>query len=180
MRVEPKALSAAFVAVVLSLSLAGPVVAGEERDEPQAQHLHEGAISITGEGLSETMTVLGGQLGRETVNGMNVGLFVLQAESPERLEPGAKGPTHVFNVTFLEVGKPGFVAEVRGALIIEGAGEPRKVDFRPYESHYQAATRLEQEGDYRIRVEFRTDGTEGQTAAFPFRYQTKKHGEHRH
>ena len=67
------------------------------------EKLHEGAIVIEAQdGTRKVAEVLGGQLGKETVEGVNVGLFVLQATNPERLKPDAKGPTHIFNVAFVE------------------------------------------------------------------------------
>ena len=61
-----------------------------------------------------------------------------------------------------------------GSLWIEGPEDkPLQANFKPFESHYQATTRLEQEGEYRISVRFDVDGTPGQTQAFPFRYRRK-------
>jgi hypothetical protein len=207
MRVREKALKTVLIAIVLCLSVSGPATSGErkareeekevehdreerekegakerevERDE-ESQHLHEGAITITGEGIAETMKVLGGELGRKTVIGVDVGLFVLQAESPERLRPGARGPTHVFNLTFLDADKGGSVKEIQGTLIVDGPGEPRRVPFRPYEAHHQAVARLEEEGEYKISVEFVAGDRKGLTPSFPFHYHRKKSKEeHEH
>lgn len=150
-----------------------------QQDDEHGGHgggTHEGAISITGDGSLDWMTVLGGSLGNQTVAGVDVGLFVLQADNPARLAPGAKGPTHVFNLTFLAADDGDDPDGVVGALHIEGpaATETLKVPFKPHQDYYQAATRLENEGDYRITVEFATDDGGGRTREFAFQYRRKK------
>ena len=144
---------------------------GKHSDEA----LYEGAITIEAQdGTRKVAKVLGGPLGKETIDGIEVGLFVLQASNPERLKPGAKGPTHIFNVTFMEEGGSQLIKEALGAVIIEKPGtEPQRVSFRPSGSHYQAFARLEKQGEYQISVEFVTGGHKGQTQAKPFDYTGK-------
>ena len=137
--------------------------------------LYEGAITIEAtDGTRKVAKVLGGPLGKETVDGIEVGLFVLQASNPERLKPGAKGPTHIFNVTFMEEGGSQLIKEALGAVIIERSGvEPQRVTFRPVGSHHQAFARLEEKGEYQISVDFVTGGHKGQTQTKPFKYTGK-------
>ena len=139
------------------------------------EKLSEGDILIEAQdGTRKVAKVLGGPLGKETVDGIEVGLFVLQASNPERLKPGAKGPTHIFNVTFMEEGQSQLITEALGAVIIEKPGtEPQRVSFRPSGSHHQAFARLEDKGEYQISVEFVTGGHKGQTQAKPFDYTGK-------
>jgi hypothetical protein len=164
--------------VLLSLSCAGQAAEdsplhewGKHTDE----ELYEGAITIEAtDGTRKVAKVLGGPLGKETVDGIEVGLFVLQASNPERLKPGAKGPTHIFNVTFLEEGGSQLIKDALGAVVVEKPGiEPQRVALRPAGSHYQAFARLEEKGEYQIRVEFVTGGHSGQTQPKPFDYTGK-------
>lgn len=144
---------------------------GKHSDEA----LSEGDITIEAQdGTRKVAKVLGGPLGKETVDGIEVGLFVLQASNPERLKAGAKGPTHIFNVTFMEEGGNQLIKEALGAVIIEKPGvEPQRVTFKPSGSHHQAYARLEEKGEYQIHVEFVTGGHKGQTQAKPFDYTGK-------
>ena len=68
------------------------------------EKLHEGAIVLEAQdGTRKVAEVLGGQLGKETVEGVNVGLFVLQASNPERLKTGAKGQPFKLFVNILPI-----------------------------------------------------------------------------
>lgn len=173
-------LVAAVLGIAFLAGLPTPAQGGNpDRKEPPPR-THEGAISVTGDGSVKMMTVLGGDLGRQIVEGVEVGLFVLQAESPARLEEGARGPTHVFHLTFREADGGGRVDGVAGALVIEGAGRSGRVEFKPFETYHRAVTRLEKEGEYRISVEFTAGETERRTSPFPFRYARKKQAGHQH
>lgn len=155
---------------------------GEHSDE----ELYEGAITIETEGgIRKVAKVLGGPLGKETVDGIEVGLFVLQASNPERLKPGATGPTHIFNVTFMEQGSNQLITDALGVVIIEKSGlEPQRVSFQLSGSHHEAYARLEEKGEYQISVEFVTPGHKGQIQARPFDYTGKfmfpGHAQHNH
>ena len=135
------------------------------------ESLHEGAIVI--EAQDGTRKVLGGQLGKETVDGVNVGLFVLQASNPERLKPGAKGPTHIFNVAFVDQDGGRMLADVTGTVVIVGAATQQRLAMRPFKSHYQVRTRLEQPGDYLLNVEFAAGDRAGSTRPVLFTYRRK-------
>ena len=159
----------------LSWSNAG---AGEPDVHEWGQHadetLHEGAIVIEAQdGTRKVAEVLGGQLGKETVEGVNVSLFVLQATNPERLKPGAKGPTHIFNVAFVEEDGSRILADATGTVVIAGAGSRQRVALRPFRSHYQVQARLEQPGDYHLHVEFAVAGRAGATKPVLFTYKRK-------
>lgn len=137
-----------------------------------AHHMHEGAISFKGsDGRVHSATVLGGKLGQDTADGTVVGIHVLQAESPERLKPAGRGPTHLFNLTFVEEGESKLLEEVLGALLVTGEGEPQRVAFRRHASHFQAAVRLPAPGDYQLRVVFVVQGHSSTTKPVPFRYR---------
>ncbi len=123
--------------------------------------------------IPKLTTMLGGCIGRETVNGISVGLFVLQASNPERLKPGASGPTHIFNVAFVDENDARIVEDASGTVVIAGAGFQQRVDLRPNASHYQVRTRLEQTGDYHLHVEFAAAGRAGSTQPFVFTYNRK-------
>ncbi len=150
------------------------------------QELKAGDITLEAKGgVRKVAKVLGGPLGKETVDGIEVGLFVLQASNPERLKPGAKGPTHIFNVTFMEEGGNKLITEALGAVIIEREGlEPQRVQFRRSGSHHEAYTRLDQKGEYQVSVEFVTGSRKGMTQARLFDYTGKfmfpGHAHHNH
>jgi hypothetical protein len=169
------------IVVVTVTCLTSQATAQGQSGHEHGQAPHEGAISITGNDVNEKMTVIGGSVGHQTLNDIEVGLFVLQAESPDRLAPGAKGPTHLFNLTFLDASESGRIDGVAGSLMIEGPdGESWKAPFKPFDSYYQATTRLEQEGQYKLSVQFEAEGHDGQTQQFPFEYRRKKHQGHQH
>ena len=148
--------------------------------------LSEGDITIeAADGTRKVAKVLGGPLGKETVDGIEVGLFVLQASNPQRLKPGATGPTHIFNVTFIEEGGSELLTDALGAVIIERDGqEPQRVQFKRSGSHHEVYTRLDEKGEYQIRVEFVTGSHKGQTQAMLFDYTGKfmfpGHAHHNH
>ena len=144
---------------------------GKHSDE----ELYEGAITIdSADGTRKVARVLGGPLGKEIVDGIEVGLFVLQASNPERLKPGSKGPTHIFNVTFLEEGGKQLITEALGAVIVERSGfETQCVPLQRSGSHHQASARLEEKGEYQVSVEFVTGSHDGRTQAKPFDYTGK-------
>jgi hypothetical protein len=160
-----------------------PIQAGEkEKGEEHEQHedahsghqMHEGAITFTGQGQTHKATVLGGVVGKDTVESILVGVFVLQAESPDRLKPDGSGPTHIFNVTFADEQTEEMIQQARGSVTVIGAdGRQRNETFNPFASHFQARLRLDQPGDYLVRVDFETAGRTGTTKSFPFAYRRK-------
>jgi hypothetical protein len=172
-------------------NLAFVVVAAENKSlDEWGKHsdeaLYEGAITIDADdGTRKVAKVLGGPLGKEVVDDIEVGLFVLQASNPERLKPGAKGPTHIFNVTFMDAGGSKLITEALGAVVIEKPGtETQRKPFKLTGSHHQAQARLEQKGEYRISVEFVTGSHKGTTQAKTFDYTGKlmfpDHDHHKH
>jgi hypothetical protein len=175
-------LLTAITAVILAASL-GPAVAAEEpehdhagmqaqEEDPHAGHqMHEGAITFSDGTQEYKANVLGGNIGKQTVAGVDVGLFVLQAESPERLKPGAAGPTHLFNVTLVLAGEAELLKEASGAVVVTGKGEPQRVALSPFKSHHQAPVRLDEPGEYTLMVEFSAAGKTGKTDPMSFAYR---------
>ena len=157
-----------------------------EWGEHSKEDLYEGAITIEADdGTRKVAKVLGGPLGKEVVGGIEVGLFVLQASNPERLKPGAEGPTHIFNVTFMEEGGSKLITEALGAVIIERTGaETQRKSFQLTGSHHQAFARLEEKGEYQISVDFVTGSHKGKTQSMLFNYTGKfmfpGHDHHNH
>jgi hypothetical protein len=179
-------LSFAVLTGISSVLTAAEDVPLDEWGEHSKEELYEGAITIEADdGTRKVAKVLGGPLGKEVVDGIEVGLFVLQASNPERLKPGAKGPTHIFNVTFMEEGGSQLITEALGAVIVEREGlETQRVPFKLNGSHYQASTRLEEKGEYRISVDFVTGSHKEKTKTMPFDYTGKLmfpgHDHHNH
>ena len=179
-------LSFALLIGISTVLTAAEDVPLHEWGEHSKEDLYEGAITIEADdGTRKVAKVLGAPLGKETVDGIEVGLFVLQASNPERLKPGAEGPTHIFNVTFMEEGGSKLITEALGAVIIERAGtETQQKAFKLTGSHHQAQARLEHKGEYQISVEFVTGSHKGKTQSRPFNYTGKLmfpgHDHHNH
>ena len=162
-------------AILASVSFFANAAEGEsiyEWGEHSKEELYEGAITIEADdGTRKVMKTLGGPLGKQVVDGIEVGLFVLQASNPARLKPGAEGPTHIFNVTFMDEGGSKLITEALGAVIIERSGtETQRKSFRLTGKHHQAQVRLEEKGKYKISVEFVTGSHKGKTQARLFDY----------
>jgi len=179
-------LSFAVLTGVSSVLAAAEDVPLHEWGEHSKEDLYEGALTIeAADGTRKVMKTLGGPLGKEVVDGIEVGLFVLQASNPERLKPGAEGPTHIFNVTFMEEGGSKLITDALGAVIIDRTGaETQRKSFRLTGKHHQAQARLEEKGEYQITVEFVTGSHKGKTQAKPFNYTGKfmftGHEHHKH
>jgi len=162
---------------LLSSYLQNPQAAKLETNVKNDPRLHEGAIYYGKNNQIEDVAVpLGGLVGSDTVDGVSVGLYVFQASSPERHQPGAKGPTHLFNITFTEEEDGNLINQVLGALLIQGPGPKAETRYRihPFKSHQQVAVRLDHEGEYRLSVEYLARNQQGKTKAFPFVYIRKK------
>jgi len=147
----------------------------ENHGEGQEGHQkHEGAITYTGDGTEHSTTVLGGALGTQNVNDVTIGLFVLQAESPERLKEGGSGPTHVFNVTFTDEKSQELLEQAQGTIVVTGAdGSQQSGAIQPFRKHFQAQFRLGHPGDYLITVAFESGDRKGTTQSYPFTYSLK-------
>jgi hypothetical protein len=167
------------LAVVLAaLALSAPVpFAAAPGDEA---HAHAGAITMSRGGETSATTVLGALLGSDRVSGIKVDLYALQATAPERLAPTGTGPTHVFNATFVDEAESRLLVAAGGTMVVDGPGGERRAEIVPFARHFQSAVRLDEPGDYRIRVEFRTEGRSGTTRPFAFHYERKPDGGHVH
>ena len=165
-------LSFAVLTGISSVLTAAEDVPLHEWGEHSKEELYEGAMTIeAADGTRKVMKTLGGPLGKETVDGIEVGLFVLQASNPERLKPGAEGPTHIFNVTFMDEGGSKLITEALGAVIVERSGtETQRKSFRLTGKHHQAQVRLEEKGEYQVSVEFVTGSHKGKTQSMLFNY----------
>jgi len=173
-------MKAPIIGVVFAVVLAALPLTARAGDEPSRHEwgkhgdeaLIEGDIVLEStDGTRKVAMLLGAPLGNETVEGIDVGLFVLQASNPERLKAGAEGPTHLFNVTFKAGDGSRLIKEALCTVVVEGAGESQRVVMRSRESHHEAFARLEEEGEYRIRVEFLTADRKGETGSYPFVYK---------
>jgi hypothetical protein len=157
---------------VVSVDAAGENSLLHEWGQHSDEELYEGAITVKApDGTQKVAMLLGGPLGKESVSGVEVGLYVLQADNPARLKPGAKGPTHIFNVTFMDEGSNQLIKEASGAVIIESAnGESQRVPIGLVASHYQVSVRLEERGKYQISVAFVAQGHRGRTQGMTYDY----------
>jgi hypothetical protein len=163
-------------AVAIPASLAsGQSSEKEESGSGHEGHMkHQGAITYTGDGTERSTTVLGGALGSQSVSDVTVGLFVLQADSPERLKEGGSGPTHVFNVTFTDEKTEELLKQAQGTIVVTGAdGSQQSEAIQPFRKHFQARFRLEHPGDYLIQVAFESGDRKGTTQTYAFNYVRK-------
>jgi hypothetical protein len=148
-------------------------------DPPQADpHAgHEGApLKYTGYGETHAAGVLGVRIGGAEIEGVQVDVYVLQATSPERLAPEGKGPTHLFNVRFVDVAASELIAGVKGSVTFasSGGGEVRRVPFAPFAKHFQSQARLPDPGEYVIGVEYEAGSRTGSVTGLPFVYRRKE------
>ncbi len=161
-----KVKRAAYCLLGLGLyaGMQSPLLAEEQKVDDPDKKLYPGAIYVTNQGMITDLAVpLGAPVNQSEIDGVDVRLFVLRAESPARHQPGARGPTHLFNITFSEDNDEGLIKEALGALIIEGHGKPQRVALRPHESHHRAFARFDMEGDYQISVEYVVKGRKNRT-----------------
>ena len=168
---------AMIFSLVIPVSLAmGQSSEHENHGGDEDKHTkHQGAITYTGDGEERSTTVLGGTLGTESVSDVMIGLFVLQAQSPERLKEGGSGPTHMFNVTFTDEKTQELLAQAQGTITVTGAdGRQQTGEIQPFRKHFQAGFRLEHPGDYLIKVAFSSGERKGSTETFPFTYVRKE------
>jgi hypothetical protein len=171
-----------LVRLALALSLVIPVSLAMGQSSEHENHggdddkhkNHQSAITYTGDGMERSTTVLGGTLGTESVSEVMVGVFVLQAQSPERLKEGGSGPTHMFNVTFTDEETQELLEQAQGTITVTGAdGRQQTGEIQPFRKHFQAGFRLEHPGDYLIKVAFSSGDRKGSTESFPFTYVRK-------
>lgn len=167
------------VAGLAALACGGPsapAVTAQHGEGQEGEHrMHEGAITFSGQGQTFKTTVLGGLVGFDSVDQVKVGVYVLQAESPERLRPTGSGPTHLFNLTFMDETTEELIREASGAVTVTGTdGRRRREEFGGFESHFQAQLRLDQPGDYLVQVDFETERGSGATRSLPFDYRWKE------
>lgn len=159
--------------------VSGKATGSEEHQHQQGQggasqeniQMHSGAITFSDGKKTYQAKVLGGELGVETVDGIRVGLYVLQAESPERLKLDGRGPTHLFNATFTDEGAGRLLGEVMGSVVVAGERETLRMPLRPFESHFQALVRLPEPGEYTVSVHFSVPGHGGNTEPIAFTYR---------
>lgn len=165
---------------IVTLAFAGSLAlspAGNAQPKPDPHAGHEGgALTYTGSGETRSASVLGARLGGRDVQGVQTDVYVLQATSPERLGPDGKGPTHLFNVRFVDAAANALLGDVKGAVTVVPAsgGEALRVPFVPFAKHFQSAVRLEEPGEYTIGVEFEAGTTKGAVSGIPFVYRRKE------
>lgn len=147
----------------------------QDGDDHAAHRMHEGAITFSRQGQTFSTTVLGGLVGAASTDGVKVSVHVLQAESPERLKPTGVGPTHLFNLTFVDEQTEELIHEASGTVTVTGPdGRQRRGAIERFASHFQARVRLDHPGDYRVQVEFETGSGSGVTDPLPFVYRRKE------
>ncbi|HEX4597067.1 MAG TPA: hypothetical protein VH278_04720 [Burkholderiaceae bacterium] len=165
-------LSAAAAALSLGLAIA----AGAAQPDPGATaaraspgpDLTESDMGHTGSDGTVTVPwdMLGGVVGNQTVNGLRVGLYVLQAQDPAKLKPG--DPNHAFTVT-LKDDKSGALVkqgDVSIVVLAEDVVQRGSMAVQP-NGLFRLGVRLPRTGDYRVKIAFKAGGRAGQVE-FPY------------
>ncbi len=161
----------------MAFTVLSALAADPQPADPHAGHEeHAGApLKYTGHGETHTAGVLGARIGGKEVEGIQVDVYVLQATSPERLGPEGRGPTHLFNVRFVDVAASALLPDVRGFVTVVpvSGGEAQRVPLEPFAKHFQSPTRLPAPGEYTIGVEFEAGARKGSVSGFSFVYRRK-------
>jgi hypothetical protein len=146
-----------------------------QQSEDHSEHrMHEGAITFSHEGQTFGTVVLGGLVGVASVDGVKVSVHVLQAESPDRLKSTGSGPTHLFNLTFVDEESEELIREASGTVTVTGGGGRRVGEpFGKFASHFQARVRLDHPGEYLVQVDFESGSGSGVTDPVAFEYRWK-------
>ena len=171
-----RSLSTAAAALAAYLAI-GAVAAPQPDPKATALPASPGAdlgetdMSHTGSAPGGTVTVpwtmLGGVVGNKTVDGLQVGVYVLQAQEPEKLKPGA--PNHAFTVTLKDDKSGTLLKQGDVSIAVSGAGHAFQRGSMPAQSSgvFRLGVNLPKPGDYRIKVAFKAAGHGGQ-AEFPY------------
>jgi hypothetical protein len=148
--------------------------AGTGADAP-ATELKETDMSHTGktpEGGTVTVPwkLLGGAVGNQTVNGVRVELFVLEAQDPDKLKPG--DPNHAFTVTLKDDKSGEFLKQGDVSIDVSaGAGPARHTSMGlRSDGIFRGGVSLPQPGEYRLTIAFNAEGRKGK-ADFPYEYR---------
>jgi hypothetical protein len=142
-----------------------PATSGTDLSETDMSH-----TSTSSEGtVTVPWTMLGGVVGNRTINGMDVGLYVLLAQEPDKLKPG--DPNHAFTVTLKDAKSSALLKQGEVSIAVAGGGTPVKPAPMSAQSAgvFRLGVRLPQPGQYRIKVAFKAEGRSGQ-AEFPYTF----------
>jgi len=177
------AVCASFAAAAVSIAWPGPAGAADAK-AAAAPDLSETDMSHTGKAAGDTVTVpwnlLGGALGNQTVGGVRVELYVLQAQDAGKLKPG--DPNHAFTVTLKDDASGEFLKQGEVSIAVAdnaGASKQRTVMSQRSSGIFRGGVALAQPGEYRLTVAFKTGGREGQVD-FPYQFREDAVPAHHH
>jgi len=143
---------------------AAPAAAGTDLSETDMSH-----VGTTPEGtVTVPWTMLGGLVGNKKANGVQVALYVLQAQDFAKLKPGE--PNHAFTVALKDEVSGEFLkqGEVSIAVFGDDVAQRGKMAEQP-NGLFRFGVRLPRAGDYRLKISFMTGGRSGQVE-FPFAF----------
>jgi hypothetical protein len=171
-----RSLSTAVAAAAACLAIAAVAAAQPDRNAAAAAvspepDLTETDMSHTGSSPEGTVTVpwtmLGGAVGSKTLNGLRVGLYVLQAQEPEKLKPG--DPNHAFTVTLKDDKSGTLLKQGDVSIAVSGGGNAFQRGSMAAQSSgvFRLGVNLPKPGEYRIKIAFKAAGHGGQTE-FPY------------
>jgi hypothetical protein len=159
---------------------AKPAAAGVPADLTETDMSHTGK---TPEGGTVTVPwkLLGGAVGNQTVNGVRVELFVLEAQDMDKIKPGA--PNHAFTVTLKDDKSGEFIKHGAVWIHVAAGAVPahRTAMNSPSEGIFRGGVSLPQPGAYRLTVAFNAAGRKGRTDfAYEYRRPTGPAAAHQH
>ena len=160
-----KGMTVGVIAIDPTSALTGGAILGD-RDDSENRSLPQDVGPMAGNGRSTAGELLGEQIGIETVEGVKVGLYVLQAEPPERETPTS--PAHLISVTLLDRAGGEVIKDAMVSIVAQGEGEKEEeIPLTAVKAWYQGSARLRERADYSMKVEFEAGELAG-TATFKY------------
>lgn len=120
------------------------------------------------------MSLLGGDVGKQSVNGVRVELYVLLAGNIDKLRPN--DPDHAFTVALRDEKSGEFIKHGEVTMSVRGgAGDEHQVPAQMSDGIFRSTFRLQHPGQYRVKVAYKV-GQRAGTADFPYRYEAAAEG----
>jgi hypothetical protein len=134
----------------------------------------QGVTPVEGE-ATVPMSLLGGDVGKKTVNGVRVELYVLLAGNMDRLRP--TDPDHAFTVTLRDDRTGEFIKTGEVTVSVKGTGDAaeRKVPATMSDGIFRSTFRLQHPGQYQVNVGYKADQRSG-AADFAYRFDPPAQG----
>jgi hypothetical protein len=134
----------------------------------------QGATPKEGE-ATVPMSLLGGNVGNKTANGIRVELYVLLAENMDKLRPS--DPDHAFTVALKDAKTGEFLKRGEVTMTVKGATDAveHKVPASMSDGIFRSAFKLQHPGPYKVNVAYKV-GERGGAADFAYRFELPAKG----